>query len=76
MKAIHMREHGGPGVLKFEDVGDPGDPGPGEVRLRQSASGLNYLDVYFRRGEAGVADVFELEDAGAAVLAHVDGFHG
>ena len=36
MKAIHMREHGGPGVLKFEDVGDPGDPGPGEVVVHDS----------------------------------------
>ena len=68
MKAIHMREHGGPGVLKFEDVGDPGDPGPGEVRLRQSASGLNYLDVYFRRGEAGLAVPYVPGTEGAGTI--------
>ena len=50
MHAIRIHEHGSPGVLSFEDIA-VGDPGPGEVRLRQTVSGLNYLDVYFRRGE-------------------------
>ncbi len=48
-KAIRIHEHGGPEVLRYEDVDLPA-PGPGEVRLRQSAVGLNFIDVYHRTG--------------------------
>ena len=48
-KAIRIHETGGPEVLRWEDI-DVGDPGPGEVRLRQTAVGLNYIDVYHRTG--------------------------
>ncbi|MGY8524900.1 quinone oxidoreductase family protein [Paracidovorax citrulli] len=48
-KAIRIFENGGPEVLQWVDV-DVGDPGPGEIRLRQEAVGLNYIDVYFRTG--------------------------
>lgn len=48
-KAIRIHEHGGPEVMKYEEV-SVGDPGPGEVRLRQSAVGLNFIDVYHRTG--------------------------
>ncbi|MHA1113279.1 MAG: quinone oxidoreductase family protein [Alphaproteobacteria bacterium] len=48
-KAIRIHETGGPEVLHWEDVA-VGDPGPGEVRLRQTAIGLNFIDVYFRTG--------------------------
>jgi NADPH:quinone reductase len=47
--AIRVHETGGPEVLKWEEV-DVGDPGPGQVRLRQEAAGLNYIDVYHRTG--------------------------
>ena len=47
--AIRVHETGGPEVLKWEEV-EVGDPGPGEVRLRQEAVGLNYIDVYHRTG--------------------------
>ena len=47
--AIRVHEVGGPEVLKWEEV-DVGDPGPGEVRLRQEAAGLNFIDVYHRTG--------------------------
>jgi NADPH:quinone reductase len=47
--AIRVHETGGPEVLKWEEV-DVGDPGPGEVRLRQEAAGLNFIDVYHRTG--------------------------
>ena len=47
--AIRVHEAGGPEVLTWEDV-EVGDPGPGEVRLRQEAAGLNYIDVYHRTG--------------------------
>ena len=47
--AIRIHELGGPEVLRWESV-DLGDPGPGEVRIRHAAIGLNYIDVYFRTG--------------------------
>jgi NADPH:quinone reductase len=48
-KAICIHETGGPEVLKWEDV-EVGEPGPGQARVRHSAVGLNYIDVYGRTG--------------------------
>jgi len=47
--AIRIHELGGPEVLSWEEI-TVGEPGPGEVRLRQTAVGLNFIDVYFRTG--------------------------
>jgi len=47
--AITVRCSGGPEALSWEPIDVP-DPGPGEARLRQFASGLNYIDVYHRTG--------------------------
>jgi len=47
--AIVIHETGGPEVLKWEPV-EVGEPGPGQVRLRQHAAGLNFIDVYHRTG--------------------------
>lgn len=47
--AIRFHEAGGPEVLRYESV-EVGDPGPGQVRLRHVAVGLNYADTYFRNG--------------------------
>ena len=47
--AIRVHETGGPEVLKWEEV-EVRDPGPGEIRLRQEAAGLNFIDVYHRTG--------------------------
>lgn len=49
VKAFRFYEYGGPEVLKFEEV-TLGEPGPGEVRLRHHAVGVNFIDVYFRTG--------------------------
>ena len=49
VKAVRFYEAGGPEVMRLEDV-IVGDPGPGEVRLRHVAVGLNYADTYFRNG--------------------------
>jgi NADPH2:quinone reductase len=49
MKAIVVSKHGGPEVLEWRDH-EVGNPGPGEVRVRQEAVGLNFIDVYFRTG--------------------------
>lgn len=46
---IQISQTGGPDVMQLVNQ-DPGAPGPGEVRLRQHAIGLNYIDVYFRTG--------------------------
>ena len=48
-KAIRIHAHGGPEVMRWEDVPTP-DPGPGEALVRHAAIGLNYIDVYFRTG--------------------------
>jgi NADPH2:quinone reductase len=47
--AIRIHHTGGPEVLEWEEV-DVGAPGPGEVRIRHTAVGLNYIDTYHRTG--------------------------
>jgi len=47
--AVQVRQTGGPEVLNWTAV-DVGEPGSGQVRLRQAAAGLNYIDVYHRTG--------------------------
>jgi len=48
-KAIRIHQYGGPETLRWEEV-EVSDPGPGQIRIRQSAVGLNYIDVYHRTG--------------------------
>ncbi|MBX5471981.1 MAG: quinone oxidoreductase, partial [Acetobacteraceae bacterium] len=48
-KAVRIHSHGGPEVMRFEDVPTP-EPGPGEARVRHEAIGVNFIDVYFRTG--------------------------
>ncbi len=48
-KVIRMHQIGGPEVLQLEQM-EVGKPGPGQVRLRHGAVGLNYADTYFRNG--------------------------
>ncbi len=48
-QAIQIQQYGGPEVMKLIDV-EVGAPGPGEVRIRHHACGLNYIDVYQRTG--------------------------
>jgi NADPH2:quinone reductase len=48
-QAIRVHRYGGPEVLTWEKM-EVGEPGPGEVRIRQTAIGLNYIDVYARTG--------------------------
>ena len=47
--AIRVHQAGGPEVLQWEEV-DVGKPATGQVRVRQTAVGLNYIDVYHRTG--------------------------
>ena len=55
-KAIVQHETGGPEVFKWEDVA-LADPGPGEVRLRQTAVGLNFIDTHLRDGSYPLASL-------------------
>lgn len=48
-KAIKIHAHGGPEALRYED-NDPGRPGAGQVLIRHTAIGLNFLDTYYRTG--------------------------
>jgi NADPH2:quinone reductase len=47
--AIRIHQNGGPEVMKWESV-EVGEPGPGQVRLKQHAVGVNYIDTYHRSG--------------------------
>ena len=55
-KGVRIHEFGGTDVLKYEDV-DIGNVGDDEVRLRQTAIGLNYIDIYQRIGLYPVGDL-------------------
>jgi NADPH:quinone reductase len=78
-KAVRVHKLGGPEVLTYEDVDLP-DPGPGEVRIRQHAIGLNFIDCYFRTGlykAPGLPFIVGNEGAGeiTAVGPGVTNFH-
>jgi NADPH2:quinone reductase len=47
--AVRVHKVGGPEVLTFEDISVPA-PGPGQIRVKQHACGVNFTDVYFRKG--------------------------
>src|SRR6185503_21249741 len=49
MKAIHVKEPGGPEKMELVDTPTP-TPGPGQALVRIAASGVNFIDVYFRTG--------------------------
>lgn len=50
MRAIGVKSHGGPDSLEVLTV-DPAEPGPGEVLVKVAFAGVNFVDVYMRRGE-------------------------
>jgi NADPH2:quinone reductase len=65
-KAIRIHQTGGPEVLQWDTV-TVNKPGPGQVRLRQTACGLNYIDIYLRNGTYPVKElpaVLGMEAAG------------
>jgi NADPH:quinone reductase len=47
--AVRVHKAGGPEVLTFEEIEVPA-PGPGQIRIKQKASGVNFIDTYFRQG--------------------------
>lgn len=75
IKVAHMNETGGPEVLSLAEV-DPAPLGPNEVRVRNVAAGVNFIDIYLRRGLYPIPHlpfVLGVEGAGVvdAVGAHV-----
>jgi NADPH2:quinone reductase len=74
MKAIVISKTGGPEVLELREQ-DPGTAGPGQVRVRVRAAGVNFIDVYFRTGlyprplpfVAGLEGAGTVESLGAGV---------
>jgi len=68
--AIRFHTTGGPEVLKVEDVA-LGDPGPGQVRVRHSAIGLNFIDTYHRNGQYPLALPSGLGSEAAGVVSAV-----
>ena len=66
-KAVMIRAHGGPEVLELAEV-DVKDPGPDEVRIRQHAIGLNFIDIYYRTGLYATALPHGLGFEGAGVV--------
>src|SRR4051812_36419336 len=66
-KAIRVHAHGGPEVLKWEEV-TIAEPGPGEARLRHTFVGLNYVDTYHRTGLYKLPLPFTPGQEGAGVV--------
>ena len=48
-QAIQIQQYGGPEMMQLVEV-PVGEPGPGEIRIRHHAIGLNFIDVYQRTG--------------------------
>ncbi|HEX4585278.1 MAG TPA: quinone oxidoreductase [Burkholderiaceae bacterium] len=73
-QAIRIERHGGPEVMHVEQIDVP-DPGPNQVRLKQHAAGINFIDIYYRSGlykaplphGLGVEGAGEVEAVGSAV---------
>jgi NADPH2:quinone reductase len=64
---IRIHQNGGPEQLRWEEVA-VGDPGPGEVRVRNTAVGLNYIDTYHRSGLYPMPLPLVLGSEGAGVV--------
>ncbi|WP_199135132.1 MULTISPECIES: quinone oxidoreductase family protein [Delftia] len=65
--AVQIRHNGGPEVLELVQVA-VGEPGPGEVRIRHHAVGLNFIDVYQRSGLYSLPMPLNLGMEGAGVV--------
>ena len=65
--AIRIHQTGGPEVLKFEEI-DLADLRPGEIRVRNKAVGLNFIETYFRSGLYSVPLPFTLGSEAAGVV--------
>ena len=75
MKAIQITRTGGPEVLELVDLPEP-TPGPGQVAVRIEASGVNFIDTYFREGRYPAALPLVLgQEAAGTVTSVADDVH-
>jgi NADPH2:quinone reductase len=73
-QAVRIERHGGPEVMRAVEIEVP-DPGPNQVRLKQHAAGVNFIDIYYRTGlyqaplphGLGAEGAGEVEAVGSAV---------
>ncbi|MBT3534830.1 MAG: alcohol dehydrogenase catalytic domain-containing protein, partial [Rhodospirillaceae bacterium] len=70
-KAIRVHKPGPPSVMKWEEVDVP-DPKKGEVRIRNTAVGLNFIDTYHRQGLYPLPTPFTPGMEGAGIVEAVD----
>jgi len=76
MRSIRINEYGGPDMMRLEEVDLPA-PGPGEVRVMVRAAGVNFVDVYHRKGlYAGHLPYTPGSEVGGEVHALGDGVEG
>src|SRR5919106_3084715 len=68
--AVRIYEHGAPEIMSWEEV-EVGDPGPGEVRVRHTAVGLNYIDTYQRSGLYPIQLPCVMGNEGAGIIEEV-----
>ncbi len=67
MKAVRVHQHGGPEVMKLEELPTPA-PGPGQARIKIEACGVNFIDIYQRSGLYKGALPFALGLEGAGTV--------
>ncbi len=67
MRAIRVEKAGGPEAMQVVERATP-EPGPGEARVRVEAAGVNYIDVYYRKGMYPREAPFPLGEEGAGVV--------
>jgi NADPH2:quinone reductase len=67
MRAVRIHETGAPHVMQIDEVPMP-QPGPGQVRVKVGAAGVNYIDTYQRSGQYRVALPFTLGQEAAGVI--------
>jgi len=67
VRTISLTENGGPDVLTLVEVATP-DPGPGQIRVRLEAAGVNFIDVYHREGAYPLPLPFTPGQEGAGVV--------
>jgi NADPH2:quinone reductase len=70
MKAIRIHTTGGPEVMRLEDVPDP-EPGPGEAVVRMEATGVNFIEIYQRKGQYPRPTPFTPGEEGAGTVVAV-----
>lgn len=67
MKAIRVHELGGPEMLRLEEVTTP-EPGPGQARVKLAAAGVNFIEIYQRKGQYKMALPYTPGSEGAGVV--------